>query len=549
MKQFVAKTLSIYALIFCVVDLSAVTPTGCSVDYLIVGGGTAGCVLARRLQTLGTVAVLQDGLIQDNNPFISDPTLNGILVTDKTNDFFEPLGHATVQAAPDNKRFPAVCGEILGGGSSVNGMQDVNGSSDYYATWETESGDSDWGPLNAATQFKNMETFNGVPGQFNPAVHGTTGPIDIRQAVKNLQAATLFSNAVVALGYPFSPDYNDPATPIGSFLYWQLYEKPDGSRESSSTAYLQGTLTQASDNVYISNNNRLVVYTSAHATKVLFSQTAGSLPRAVGVHAIVDGDERVFFARKKVILCTGWQTPLLLENSGIGSAALLNNFDIPVIVDNANVGQHMLNHPIISLTGTNGTIPVALNPDPNGLYDGGAFLADPSVAGTTRAFEMIGIATPPSTFTIATLILKAQSEGVLHKLYADPLRMPEYTFNYFSNPADMASAVAAYGIMYNILVQMGLTPITPTGTAAPLPANTAQVEAYIAANYGQAYHWTGSCRMSQSATTGVVDSTGHVHGVQDLIVADITIVPVNPTGNTAAPAFLVGNVIANKLGA
>ncbi|CAN5162749.1 choline dehydrogenase [soil metagenome] len=540
MKYFTARIALILALFSHASDLNADTPNGCTADYIIVGGGTAGCVLAKLLQEIGTVLVCEDGKNQDTNPFITDPTLNGNLVLDATNLLFAPLGHATVQATPDNKRFPAVVGETLGGGSSVNGLQAVRGAPSTFVEWEAISGDSDWGPANDFAQYIAMETFNGVPGQFNPAAHGTSGPIDIRQAAKNVQAATQFSNALVALGYPFSPDYNDPATPVGSFLYWQLFEQPDGSRESSSTAYLEETLNQLSTDVYVSDNNRMILYTAAHVTKVLFSQKTGALPKAVGVQAIVNGQQQVFFARRKVILAAGFQTPLLLQLSGIGDATLLNNLQIPVIFDNANVGQHMLNHPIIVLTGT-GTVPFPVNPDPNGLYDGGAQLPDPSVMSPDRAFELIGIATPPTAFTIATLILGAQSEGTINLLYSDPLRMPEYAFNYFMNAADLTSTEAAYGIMYNTLVQMGLTPLGPN------PANTVAVEAYIFANYSQAYHWTGSCRMAQSAATGVVDSTGHVYGVQDLIVADITIIPVNPSGNTADPAFLVGNVIANKL--
>lgn len=541
MKQFVAKTLSIYALIFCVVDLTAVTPNGCSVDYLIIGGGTAGCVLARRLQELGTVAVLEAGLIQDNDPLISDPKAAGLLVNTYTNNFFWGLGHATQNPTPDNRRFPAVAGEILGGGSSVNGMQYLRGTNDFFTEWETISGDSDWGPVNAQATYKAYEDFNGVPGQFNPLVHGTTGPVDIRQAVLNLQAAQLFQTAIVNLGYPAITDYNDPGTPIGGFLYWQLFEQPSKLRESSSTAYLQGTLTQQSSNVYVSANNRLVLYTEAHATKVLFSHDGGT-PRAVGVQAIVDGEERVFFARREVIICAGFQSPLLLQASGIGDSTLLNSLGIPVIVDNPNVGAHMLNHPIIALSGT-GTVPVALTPDLDGLYSGGAELPDPSDMGNpNRALQMIGIATPPTTFTIVTLLLKAESEGTVRLLYPDPLRMPIYDFNYFTVASDVATGIAAYTLMYDALVQMGLTPLGPDPVTQP-----AAVQTYVLTNYTEAYHWTGACRMSQSATNGVVDSTGHVFGVTNLIVADITIIPVSPDGNCAGPAFLVGNIIADKL--
>lgn len=544
MKQLITRVV-LLVLISCSNFVSAQVSTGCTVDYIIVGGGTAGCVLASRLQSKGTVLCLEGGLIQDNNPLIAQPTAAGSLVLNYTNDFFWPLGHARVDVAPDNKRFPAVAGETLGGGSSVNGMQYVRGSSSFFADWQTISGDADWGPINATNVYKALEKFNGVPGQFNPAAHGFTGPVDIRQAALNVQAATIFQAAcATASGYPAISDYNDPATPIGPFLYWQLFEQPSGIRESSSTAYLQGTLTQKEPNIFVTANNRLVVYTQAHVTKVLFSSAIGaSQPRASGVKAIVSGNETVFFARKKVILCSGFQSPLLLQASGIGDPALLNSLNIPVVVNNPNVGKNMENHPIFSLTAT-GTVPPATTPDPNGLYSGGAELPDPSVGGTTRALQFIGIATPgaPGAFTIATLLLKAKSLGTVNLLYPDPLRMPIYDFNYFTDPADIATAVAAYDIMYRTLVGMGLTPLGPDPVTQP-----AAVVTYILTTYSQAYHWTGACRMTQSAATGVVDNTGHVFGVSDLIVADITIIPTSPTGNCAAPAFLIGNIIANKL--
>lgn len=534
---------ALYTLALLVSLINADVQNGCSVDYIIVGGGTAGNVLARRLssESNATVLVLEAGENQITDTRLSDPTNAGLLVNVYTNPFFWPLGHAVQLASPNNKRFPAVAGQTLGGGSSVNGLQYVRGSNSFFLDWQTISGDSDWGPVNANNVYKNMETFNGVPGQYNPAVHGTSGPVNIRQAALNLQAAQLFQNALVTLGYPAIGDYNDPANEIGAFLYWQLFEQPNNDRESSATAYLQDTLNQIEDNVYVSANKRLVLYTKAHVTKVLFSDQGTQAPRASGVHAIVNGDEFVFFARKKVIICAGFQSPLLLQASGIGDETLLESLEIPVVYNNPNVGQHIENHPIFSLTGT-GTVPVATTPDPFGLYSGGAELPDTTVSPTKRGFQFIGIATPPTAFTIACLLLKARSEGDLQMLYSDPLRMPFYNFNYFSNPADIASGVAAYTIMYNTLVQMGLTPTGPDPVSAP-----AAVITYITTSYTQAYHWTGACRMNPSPTLGVVDSTGHVYGVQDLIVADITIIPTSPTGNCAAPAFLVGNVIANKL--
>jgi choline dehydrogenase len=132
--------------------------------------------------------------------------------------------------------------------------------------------------------------------------------------------------------------------------------------------------------------------------------------------------------------------------------------------------------------------------------------------------------------------------------------MPFFDFNYFTDPRDIVSAVALYGIMYRILTNMGLTPITPTGAPASPPANSLNptdptfqaIQAYVITNYSQAYHWTGSCRMAPCIEEGVVDSNGRVFGTENLYVADLTILPFNAAGNGMAPALVIGNIIADK---
>lgn len=228
-------------------------PCECSAEYIIVGGGTTGCVLARRLSEHHSVILLEAGLIQDNDPLISDPLNNGNLVLGYTNEFFMPLGHSLYGRAFDNRRFAGIAGELLGGGSSVNAMQYVRGTKAYYAAWEALVKDSSWGPKNVFNEFKKMETFFGVPNQFKPKAHGEHGPIDVRQATNNLPASNEFVQAIVDQGYPGPIDYNDPKYPIGAFAYWQLNQKPDKMRESSSTAYLEGYLRKKTNNLYVSH--------------------------------------------------------------------------------------------------------------------------------------------------------------------------------------------------------------------------------------------------------------------------------------------------------
>lgn len=518
-------------------------------DIIIIGIGNSGAPLAARLSTKFSVIGFEAGIKQDNDPLISNPLAAGSLVQSYTNKFFFPLGHAEINAAPDNKRFPIVAGELFSGGSAVNGLQYVHSTAAFYEEWQKIANDPAWGPANAERVFKEIENFNGVPGFFNPAVHGTNGPVDVRQACRNIEAATLLQNSLTAQGYPVAEDYNDFATPVGSFRYWQLTEQPNQNRETSSTAYLDPIIHRRGDVWVGDDKHKLAIYPKARVLHILFDKREGKKPRAIGVLVDINGKQHKYYARHEIILSTGFQSPFYLQTSGIGNKTLLENLGIPVIYDNPNVGINMENHPIISLSAI-GNVPAASNPDPKALYDGGAEL--PSVNDPGRNFQMIGIANPgqgTGVFTIASLIFKARSFGFQEPYYSDPLRPPRAIFNYFTNPADIVLGVEIYNIMYNTLVGMGLIPLGPAASSSlnPNDPTFAPVRDYVIANYGQAYHWTGMCRMTTSPTTGVVDNNGRVFGVDNLIVADITVAPLSPLGNCMATAYLVSNIIADKL--
>lgn len=505
-------------------------------DIIIVGAGTAGCALASKLSTKHKVIVLDAGTDQSSNPQISQPSNSGGLIN-SVNPYFWELGHWVTTAPSGAPIFlPAVAGKVFGGGSAVNGLQFVRSTTSYFSAIETLTGDSAWGPTNAFNEYIDIETFNGVSGQFNPAAHGSNGPLNVRQAVLDPLAATSFvNNAVIATGVPAITDYNDPLTPNGPFLYWQLTENPDETRAHSFQAYLQDKLKRKSTHVYKGKN--LTLYSMARVEQILFSDD--HTPVAKGVKAVIDNEEFIFQAKDMVIIAAGFQSPVLLQLSGIGPKSVLKAAGIDVVFDNPNVGAKMVNHPIFTLTGT-GVVPVDPNPDPNNLYTGGAFLPDPTQANQNRSFQWIGIASP-GAFTIAALLLDAKSQGTIGVFGSNPIRMSNIQFNYWSDPTDMTSALACYGQMYATLTGMGLTPLGPN------PASPMDVQTYILTTYNEAYHWVGSCSMGTSAATAVVDSSGRVFGVKNLRVADITISPFNCLGNTQGIAYLIGNIIANKI--
>jgi len=516
-------------------------PKELTADIIVIGAGTAGCALTSKLSEKFKIILLDAGTDQSSNTLISVPSNNGA-VSNQVNPFFWELGHCVDTNTPTGAPIflPGVASRVLGGGSSVNGLQYVRSTASYFSEIQAVTGDAAWGPANAFNVYKEIETFNGILGQYNPAAHGFNGPLNVRQCALNAPAATLFANSAATItGVPVSPDYNDPSTPNGPFVSWQVTENPDESRAQSYQAYLQRKLKRKSDSVYTGKN--ITMYTKARVEQILFSDD--STPVAKGVKAVIDGQEFILQAKKKIVLSAGFQSPVILQLSGIGDKAALKPTGINVIVDNPNVGRHMVNHPIFTLTGV-GALPVDPSPNPNNLYTGGAFLPDPTQGNTDRAFQWIGIATPsktPVAFTIAALLLDAKSEGQIGIISSNPLRMPTFQFNYFTDPADIASGIACYGQMYDTLVQMGLTPLGPN------PASPMDVQTYILSTYGEAYHWVGSCSMGTSADTAVVNSSGDVFGVKNLAVADITISPVNCLGNTQAIAYLIGNIVASKI--
>lgn len=523
---------------------------------VIIGAGNTGCAAAKLLADKCSVTVLEAGFDQTDDPDIVIPSRNGNLVLDRTNEYFAGLGHATtdVPNPPAYRRFPAIAGLLPGGGSSVNGMQQVQGTAAYYAMLAQLLNDPEWGAANVSEVFKRIQTFNGV-ADYDPAAHGYSGPLDVKQVVLNLQAAELFSSTTATVeGVPENIDYNDFANPIGTFRYWQVTETPQSTRAEAYSAYLKAGLVQSKDdpNVYIATDTRypLQVVMRAHLQKIHFDPCA-SKPRAVGVTVAVGGVCTRFNASRYVILSTGFQTSSILQCSGVGDAGLLSSLGIDVVVDNPNVGQHMVNHPLITLTGLvdstkpNPFTPLPADYDPQGLYSGGAVLPD----GTgERIYELIGIASPtiagvaPVAFTIAGLDLAAKSEGQIKIYDKDINRMPNYDFRYLSDPSDVASMIDLYTKEYNILTAMGLLPQGPDPVADP-----AGVENYIRTKFSPAYHWTGMNRMATSSADGVVASDGRVFGTQNLYVADVTIMPRNPLGNTQAMAYLAGNIIADKL--
>lgn len=504
-------------------------------DYIVVGMGASGAGIAKILSDNKKVSVIgfEAGANHDNDEEIRNATYAPMLEEDYFPQYFYQLEQIMQKNAPETM-FNYTTGRLLGGGSSINGMQYVQGSIPLYEEWEALLG-SDWSANKIRNTFKKLERFNGITN--DPDSRGYKGPVDIRQAPLNpTTMAFKFCDAVEeATGHPRIIDYNAPNTPMGPFSQWQLFQNPNGTRESSSTAYL-----------YHKRSN-LTILDKTTVLKVLFKGK-----KAVGVAYLQNGKYGVAYARKKVILAAGVYSPWLLQLSGIGPKDVLEAAGIDVIYDNPNVGKNLVNHFVsMAMFTANPNDQGLPDNDPNALYTGGAFLPDPTkpVSPLRRGVQLIGMSAGTGNFMIASIALQPKSVGTVMVQSGDPLQAPLVDDGAFTDPRDLET----YKNIYKVYIKDIAKALNEIDSSYELVMPTVDMidddealEEYITSTIEHTHHWAGTCRMAPRDQGGVVDTHGNVYGVKHLVIADDTIAPIIPDGNTAACAFMIGRKLAKE---
>lgn len=518
-------------------------------DYIIVGTGPAGAVLARKLtdDKKTSVLVLEAG---DNNsgeqPIRDSLFAPPFILTD---DFFPQYfwqGKGIPQKNVKGRTFEWTGGRTLGGGSSINNNQYVRPSQANMKQWENLLG-AMWSPERETSQLSKMENYNGITN--NPNARGYNGLLDIRHTPAH---PTDMTNKLVlamkkATGLKEILDYNDPNTPIGPFTRWQLYQTPYGSRESSDTAFLSKDVMTANGQGV--NGRKLLVSYHSTVQRVIFDNNK----RAIGVEFIKNGKCYCAYVHKKVIVSAGINSPQLLMLSGIGHTEELHKAGIPVIHHNPNVGRNMTTHPVTTATFTTNPNDKALPADdPFALYTGGAFLPDPSPEANPnrRGVQLIGQITPEGKLNVVIILLEPQSRGTVKIQNSDPLKIVLANPGFLQNQADLESLKNIYKV-YIKQIAMELSKIDSKYQLASPTLETinddSKLEAFIKENIGPTHHIQGTLRMGPNESEGVVNAAGEVYGVKNLIVADDSIAPFVSDGNTSAPAFFIGANIADEL--
>ncbi len=514
-------------------------------DYIIIGAGPAGAVLAKILTDGKTTSalVLEAGDNNDRDQPIKDSTFAPELEENFFPQYFWQ-GEGIPQKEVDDRAFEWTTGRLLGGGSSINGEQYVRPTSFVLKEWESLLG-SLWSPQKDMSRLKKLEKYNGNTD--NPNIHGFRGRINIRQAPVNptIMAKKLIQAIVKATGFEEILDYNNPDTPLGPFTRWQLFQKPNGRRESASTAFLSpDVMTPDGHGV---NGRKLRVFFRSTALRVLFRDK-----QAIGVEFLKEGRCVQAFARKKVILSAGINSADMLMLSGIGPSKLLKEAGIPVVFNNPNVGKNLRNHTLNFATFTTNLNDPPLPPnDPNALYTGGAFLPSPAIGANpnSRGVQLVGIGND-GLLQIAILYLQPKSRGSIQIQNNDPLKIVLADEGFLKNPNDLEAVKSIYQIYIKNIAE-ALATIDPAyqliSPTLDIIDDDAKLEEFIKQNFAHNHHQQGAIRMAPLQNGGVVDNRGQVHGVQNLIVADDSLIPFTVDGNTTAPAYLIGFTIAQQL--
>jgi len=527
-------------------------------DYIIVGAGTAGCVLANRLTASGVhrVLLLEAGGA-DRSPWITVPIGYGRTFNDPRYNW---MYEAEPDPALDNRRAFWPRGKVVGGSGSINAMVYVRGQPGDFDDWG-DAGNPGWSYREVLPYFIKLEDHCWGVSEF----HGAGGPIYVSDMSASVHPLCQnFLGACAALDLPATPDFNG-AQSEGAGL-WQITIR-NGVRVSTARAYLRPALRRAN----------LAVELHALATRVLFSGA-----RASGVEYERGGTRRQAHARREVLVCGGAvNSPQLLELSGIGDARLLQRFGIPVIADAPAVGAGLQDHVCVSyfyrsrvpslneeLAPFLGKVKAAVRyaltrrgPLAMSVNQAGAFLrsrpqlARPnlhiyfnpaSYSTTSGPRRRLMNPDPWPGFLMSFNTCRPTSRGSVHIRSADPHVSPAIVPNSLSTAEDVQDVYEGARLVRRIAAAGPLAEVTENERA---PGPAVQSESEVLADFrqraGSVFHASCTCAMGADARTAVLDARLRVRAVAGLRVIDASAFPNVTSGNTNTPTIMLAEKAAD----
>ena len=520
-------------------------------DFVVVGGGSAGCVVAGRLsEDPTTTVILVEAGKRDRSSYIHLPVMHyraaGPAFT---------WGHQTAPSPHQDgivTSFPQA--KVLGGGSSINAQVYIRGIPQDYDDWRNESGCAGWSYDDVLPYFIKAEDNL----RFSNGYHGVGGPLKVSDQKSTHKLTHAWLQACQQAGIRFNSDFN-AAERAGCGLY-QVTNR-DGRRSSAATAYVRPAELRSN----------IKVITDTQALRLVVREQ-----RAFGIEAWHRGTRRIFKARREVILAAGAiGTPHLLMLSGIGPGDCLRRRGIDVVKDLPAIGQNLQDHPdifmIYELTGAHsydkykklnwkalaalqfalfGTGPIMSNG-----FEGGAFWwidhsdNTPDVQfnflPATRVKARIAYMRRGNGCTLTANLVRPKSRGTVSLSSSDPFVSPEINPNYFSEADDLKKTVAAVTLGRTIMSQAALGGYVKRERFPGEDVSTKdELQSFVRENARTAFHPAGTCRMGGDQES-VVDTQLRVRGVDGLRIADNSIMPRLVSGNTNATAIMIGERAAD----
>ncbi|PLS21080.1 choline dehydrogenase [Neptunicoccus cionae] len=522
-------------------------------DYVIVGGGSAGCVLASRLtEDRDTRVLLLEAGPEDRSIWLRMPAgMSRVVWGTQYSWAFtsEPEPHL------NGRRLGHPRGKVLGGSSSINGMVWLRGNPRDYDGW-AQRGATGWSYEDVLPYFRRAET---APDTSDP-LRGDDGPIRVtRPSLDATPLARAFVDAGGEAGYPILPDFNGAEQegfgPIERSTY-------GGKRFSASRAYLKPA--RAREN--------LTVVTGALAQNIILEQG-----RARGIRYVAKNKTVEVRAEREVILAAGAiGSPHLLHLSGIGPASVLENAGIPVRHELSGVGENLNDHPDLVIQhkclepvsiypvtrpgrswlagaewALRGTGPAATN-----HFEAGGFVKSrPDVEHPDLQFTFMPLSVIPGTvdirqehsFQVHIDLMRPKSRGHVRARSADARQAPEILFNYLADPADRADLRNSLSILREVLAQPALSRFAgPELFPGSKVRTDAEIDSWITDTLETCYHPVGTCKMGNAdAVDVVVDPECRVRGVDGLRVVDASIMPEIVSANTNATAIMIAEKAAD----
>lgn len=529
-------------------------------DYIVVGAGTAGCVLANRLSADpgNRVLLLEAG--GDDRPLHNLKQFRSNLMVQMPIGFGRTLNdpnvnwlyETEVDAGSGGRRHKWPKGKVLGGSSSINGLLYIRGQAADYDGWQ-QMGCEGWSYRDVLPYFRRAEHQERGPNEW----HGTGGPLNISDVTEKHPISAALLEAAVEAGIPRSDDING-ANQEG--VTWFQLSIKNGWRHSAAVGYLHPVMSR----------RNLHVVTEALATRVLFDGKT-----AAGVEYLQGGERRVAKCRREVILAAGAvASPQLLEVSGIGRGDLLKEHGIPVLHELKGVGENLQDHYMVGCQWRLRPGCVSVNE----LSRGPRLLKELVKFGLTRkglltfavahivAFcrsrpqltrpdlqfhlmaasmdlEILGrtqalVLEREPGLTCTPCQIRPESRGSVHIKSSNAVDYPRIVPNYLADPADQAAAIAGLKWARKIMSQPAIVPYLAQ-PGDPFGDTDASMLAYSRVAGATLYHAVGTCKMGHDPLA-VVDPQLRVQGVQRLRVADASIMPRISSGNTNAATVMIG---------